>query len=196
MTPTPVTASIALVVVFEDRARVVRRATVELAAGTHRLVIAGVAPVLADKSLVARAPGAAVHDVRAVRAVAPWRDGHDDDRAGGRGDRGGARRARFARPPPSPPPRSGPRSRPRPPARRLRSWRARPVSSRPAPPRASTRRPRPARLDALTAQLTRHHQAAAAAGEDAAVAPPPPPSASRPVWPTSSAARSARPPRW
>lgn len=70
------------VVVFEDRARVTRRATVTLPAGSQRVRIDGVAPVLADKSLVARATGAVVHDARAVRAVAPWRDGGVDERAG------------------------------------------------------------------------------------------------------------------
>ena len=169
MTPTPVTAPIALVVVFEDRARVVRRATVELAAGTHRLVIAGVAPVLADKSLVARAPGAAVHDVRAVRAVAPWRDGHDDDRAGAaaiaaaRAERDRAASTVAAAQIRAEVEAAAARATAAVLARAAGELAARAAEGVDAPTA-------PARLDALTAQLTRHHQAAAAAGEDAAVA--------------------------
>ncbi len=68
--PMPITA----VTVLEDRAAVTRRGTVALAAGQHRLVIERVAPVLADKTLIAAAEGARVLDVRCERYLAPWRD--------------------------------------------------------------------------------------------------------------------------
>lgn len=77
----PVVAAAASVLVLEDRARVERQVTVAVPAGPSRLRLAGVAPVLADKSVVARAIGAAVIDVRVRREVAPWRDGADDGRA-------------------------------------------------------------------------------------------------------------------
>lgn len=70
------------VVVLEDRARVVRRATVVLAAGQTRVHVAGVAPVMIDKSAVARATtGFEIVDIRVEREVAPWIDGADDARA-------------------------------------------------------------------------------------------------------------------
>jgi uncharacterized protein (TIGR02231 family) len=74
------------VVVLEDRARVTRRGTVQLPAGQSRVRVSGVAPVLVDKSAIARAPagaaGAAVDiiDVRVGREVAPWLDGAADAR--------------------------------------------------------------------------------------------------------------------
>jgi uncharacterized protein (TIGR02231 family) len=55
------------VTLLEDRARVVRRGTIELAAGLHSIAVEGVAPVLADKTLSARIPVGRVHDVRVVR---------------------------------------------------------------------------------------------------------------------------------
>ncbi len=55
------------VTLMEDRARVVRRGTVELPAGLSRLSIAGVAPVLADKTLAARSDTARVSDVSVAR---------------------------------------------------------------------------------------------------------------------------------
>ncbi|MBA3461651.1 MAG: mucoidy inhibitor MuiA family protein [Deltaproteobacteria bacterium] len=67
-------APIVAVTVLEDRASVTRRGTAHLAAGQHRLVIEGVSPVLADKSLTATASGARVLDVRCERALAPWKD--------------------------------------------------------------------------------------------------------------------------
>ncbi|MEZ4404516.1 MAG: mucoidy inhibitor MuiA family protein [Kofleriaceae bacterium] len=69
------------VTVFEDRARVTRRATVEVPAGASRIVVAGVAPVVADKTVVARARGAEVVDARVRRTTAPWRDGGADPRS-------------------------------------------------------------------------------------------------------------------
>ncbi|HVK78887.1 MAG TPA: DUF4139 domain-containing protein [Kofleriaceae bacterium] len=68
------------VVVLEDRARVVRRGAVALPAGQARVTITGVAPVLAGKSLVARAAGVEIVDVRAAREVAPWVEGAPDRR--------------------------------------------------------------------------------------------------------------------
>ncbi|HJL20277.1 MAG TPA: mucoidy inhibitor MuiA family protein [Sandaracinaceae bacterium LLY-WYZ-13_1] len=55
------------VTLMEDRARVVRRATVDLPAGVHRLTIEDVAPVLLDKTLAARLDAGRVRGVRAVR---------------------------------------------------------------------------------------------------------------------------------
>ncbi len=77
---TPIVLPIAEVVVLEDRARVVRRGTITVAAGAQRVTIAGVAPVLADKTLVARSVAAEIVDVRARRTTAPWRDGDPDAR--------------------------------------------------------------------------------------------------------------------
>lgn len=67
-------APIVAVTVLEDRAAITRRAQLPLAAGQHRLVIEGVAPVLADKTLAANATGARVLDVRCERYVASWRE--------------------------------------------------------------------------------------------------------------------------
>lgn len=67
-------APIISVTVLEDRAAVTRRGTASLAAGQHRIVIEGVSPVLADKTLHATASGARVLDVRCERYLAPWRD--------------------------------------------------------------------------------------------------------------------------
>lgn len=74
---------IAEVLVFEDRARVIRRGQVALAVGQVQVEITPVAPVVVDKSVVARVgDGAArVLDVRVRREVAPWRTGADDPRA-------------------------------------------------------------------------------------------------------------------
>lgn len=69
------------VIVQEDRARVIRRGTVAATGGAQRVTIAGAAPVLADKTLVARSAGAEIVDVRARRTTAPWRDGDPDGRA-------------------------------------------------------------------------------------------------------------------
>lgn len=67
-------APVAAVTVLEDRASVTRRGTVSLPAGQHRITIDRVAPVLADKTLMATATGARVLDVRCERYLAPWRD--------------------------------------------------------------------------------------------------------------------------
>ncbi len=74
---------IAEVLVFEDRARVIRRGPVALAAGQVQVEVTPVAPVVVDKSVVARIGGGAarVLDVRVRREVAPWRTGADDPRA-------------------------------------------------------------------------------------------------------------------
>jgi uncharacterized protein (TIGR02231 family) len=74
----PVSAPIVAVTVLEDRAAVTRRATTTVAAGQHRFVIEGVAPVLADKTLIASATGARVLDVRCERFIAPWREPGSD----------------------------------------------------------------------------------------------------------------------
>ena len=50
---TAIEAPVVEVTVLEDRAHVVRRGRIELPAGTSRLRIDGVAPVLADKTLCA-----------------------------------------------------------------------------------------------------------------------------------------------
>jgi len=55
------------VTLMEDRARVVRRATVDLPAGLTRLVVDAVAPVLSDKTLAARSASARVSDVSIER---------------------------------------------------------------------------------------------------------------------------------
>lgn len=62
-----VEAPIDEVTLTEDRARVVRRGRVELPAGVHRLRIAGVAPVIVDKTVSARLEGGHVQDARVVR---------------------------------------------------------------------------------------------------------------------------------
>lgn len=69
------------VTLLEDRAAVVRRGSVTLAAGRHTLRLEGVAPVLADKTCTAAfvggAPGAAIDDLRVRRTwVSP------EDRSG------------------------------------------------------------------------------------------------------------------
>ncbi len=62
-------APIDRVTVFEDRARILRRAELELDPGRHRLVIPEVSPTLADKSLSIRLSGGAakITDARAQR---------------------------------------------------------------------------------------------------------------------------------
>ncbi|HEY4117739.1 MAG TPA: DUF4140 domain-containing protein, partial [Byssovorax sp.] len=67
--------AIASVTVLEDRAAVTRRGVVAVPAGQHRVVIEGVSPVIADKTLAASAAGARVLDARVERFVAPWREG-------------------------------------------------------------------------------------------------------------------------
>ncbi len=58
-TSTPLDAPVAQVTLFEDRAMVTRRGRIQLAAGTHRLAVEPVTPVLSDRSLrVTLAPGA------------------------------------------------------------------------------------------------------------------------------------------
>ncbi len=66
-------APVVEVLVLEDRARVTRRGRVTVPAGQSRLRVAGVAPVLVDKTLTAGCDGATVIDVRCRRALAPWR---------------------------------------------------------------------------------------------------------------------------
>ncbi|MBI4954924.1 MAG: mucoidy inhibitor MuiA family protein [Myxococcales bacterium] len=67
----PVSLPVSSVTVLEDRAHVVRRGRVRLQGGLARFAVPGDAPVLADKTLAARAVagGARVTDVRAVRSV-------------------------------------------------------------------------------------------------------------------------------
>ncbi len=71
---TEASAPIVAVTVLEDRASITRRGTAHLAAGQHRLLIEGISPVLADKTLTAIATGARVLDVRCERFRAPWRE--------------------------------------------------------------------------------------------------------------------------
>lgn len=73
------TAPVVEVTVLEDRAQVLRRGRVAVPAGASLLVIGGVAPVLADKTLVARivAGGRAV-DARCERLALPV--AYDPDR--------------------------------------------------------------------------------------------------------------------
>jgi uncharacterized protein (TIGR02231 family) len=60
------------VTVLEDRAQVLRRGRITVPAGASLLAIGGVAPVLADKSLIARvAAGARAVDVRCERLALP-----------------------------------------------------------------------------------------------------------------------------
>jgi uncharacterized protein (TIGR02231 family) len=71
-TPIVLDAPVSAVTLFEDRAQVLRRARVQLAAGTHRLKVADVSPVLADRSLRAvlddeACGGARLVDLRARR---------------------------------------------------------------------------------------------------------------------------------
>lgn len=75
--------AIAEVVVFEDRARVIRRGRVTVAAGQVRVELAPVAAVVIDKSVVVRLVGgpAQVLDVGVRREVAPWRTDGADPRA-------------------------------------------------------------------------------------------------------------------
>src|SRR5262245_48459295 len=74
--------AIAEVVVFEDRARVIRRGQVAAGDGQVRIEVAPIAPVVVDKSVVARVSGGAaqVRDVQVRREVAPWRAGAEDPR--------------------------------------------------------------------------------------------------------------------
>jgi len=78
--PATIALPIAAVTVLEDRAAITRRGTVAVRAGQQRVIVEGVAPVLADKTLVATCGGARVLDVRCERYLAPWRDpAHDRD---------------------------------------------------------------------------------------------------------------------
>ncbi len=74
-TPLEIAAPIARVTVLEDRAMVERRAELPAHRGQLRVVVPGVAPVLVDKSLRARAEGARLLDARCVRTPAAWRSG-------------------------------------------------------------------------------------------------------------------------
>jgi uncharacterized protein (TIGR02231 family) len=60
---------IATVTVLEDRAQIVREATVHLPAGVSTVVLTEVAPVVSDKSLRVEVDGVAVPDVRIVRSA-------------------------------------------------------------------------------------------------------------------------------
>lgn len=65
--------AITRVTLLEDRAQVSREGKVRLEAGSRRLKVAGIAPVIADRSLVARGPeGVRVDEARVVRV---WRIG-------------------------------------------------------------------------------------------------------------------------
>jgi uncharacterized protein (TIGR02231 family) len=72
MDPIAMTAPVAEVTVSEDRAQVLRRGRMALPAGISTVLVAGVSPVLADKTLVARTgPAARVVDVRCRRQALP-----------------------------------------------------------------------------------------------------------------------------
>lgn len=64
---TELSAPVHRVTVLEDRAQVRRQGTLTLPAGRASLKINGVAPVLADKTLLVQADGAVVADARVVR---------------------------------------------------------------------------------------------------------------------------------
>lgn len=74
---------VAEVIVLEDRAQVLRRGRVTLAAGANRLAVAGLAPLLADKTLVGASPvpGVRIADVR-VRRERLAREARPADLAG------------------------------------------------------------------------------------------------------------------
>ncbi len=63
-----VQAPVRRVTLFEDRAQVIREGSVALPKGTHRITVEAVAPVLADRTLVARAPNLRVNEARVRRA--------------------------------------------------------------------------------------------------------------------------------
>lgn len=65
----PLQLPIVAVTVMEDRASIRRSVTVELNAGAHRLTVAGVSPLIVDKSLHARtaSEGGKVLDLRVHR---------------------------------------------------------------------------------------------------------------------------------
>jgi uncharacterized protein (TIGR02231 family) len=67
----PLEAPVSAVTLLEDRARVVRRGRVKLAAGRNQLFLPSVAPVLQDVSLRAetQSPGARIADARVRRAM-------------------------------------------------------------------------------------------------------------------------------
>lgn len=66
-------APVARVTLLEDRAQVTREGKVKLEAGSHRLKVVGVSPVIADRSVVARGPeGVRVDEAKVVRV---WRIG-------------------------------------------------------------------------------------------------------------------------
>src|SRR4051794_17832965 len=62
-------APVRRVMLLEDRAQVTRDGALRLAAGSHRLRVTAVAPVLVDKSLVARSAsqGVRIDEARVVR---------------------------------------------------------------------------------------------------------------------------------
>lgn len=74
----PLEAPIVAVVLFEDRAQVTRRATLELEPGAHRLVVRPITPLLADRTLQLDGPEAVRLDEARVRRT--WRIGLDEDR--------------------------------------------------------------------------------------------------------------------
>ncbi|HFE45275.1 MAG TPA: mucoidy inhibitor MuiA family protein [Nannocystis exedens] len=71
--PTPIELPVDEVILLEDRAHVIRRGVIEVPAGTTRLCVAEVAPVLSDRTLCAalRRPGAecAGEEVRGARVM-------------------------------------------------------------------------------------------------------------------------------
>lgn len=75
-TPAPhlvLDAPVRRVTLLEDRAQVTRAGTLRLSAGSHRVKVVSVSPVIVDRSVVARAPkGVRVDETRVVRQ---WRIG-------------------------------------------------------------------------------------------------------------------------
>ena len=63
-TSTPMVAPVVEVTLFEDRAQALRRASLEVAAGTHRLELDAVSPILSDRSLRAELVGSSTQHAR------------------------------------------------------------------------------------------------------------------------------------
>ncbi len=81
----PLDAPVVEVTLFEDRARVVRRGSVGLESGLHRVRVTDVAPVLADATLCARIDpgrtGVRVVDCRVLRRLVPCSPGAEEPKS-------------------------------------------------------------------------------------------------------------------
>src|SRR5690606_19173439 len=78
----PLEAPIRTVTLLEDRAQITRRGKLSLAAGIHRLTVAGASPVIQDVALRARVEGggARVSDVRVRREMLLRREDKPEQR--------------------------------------------------------------------------------------------------------------------